>query len=222
LFKYLPSKYLPSFLERGDLLFRSLSYFRHIEEQGRGDLLEGLHMDRPDSPITIRTVDGSWHWEGDGAFLNRIKPDRLLVFCMSEMLSEDLFREFSADACVEIVDPGEFLRRCSAVINRQPRFRESGLLHRRVLYYAPNRPLGASPKDVQLLPFCKHNAYSHQHEYRLAVALKGGLRLTQQIVNKLFTWDEELAKATTTERHVVIGPLKDIAVVHRHGIPRVA
>jgi len=214
LFKYLPRDFVDTVRGRGDLLFRNLSYFRRIEEVGRNDLLEGLHMDRPDNDITIEAVDGGLTWKGPAAFLNSINHNRLLIFCLSEVLSEDLYTEFGADACIELVDPEEFIRRCQEVVCTQPRFAESGLLHNRVEYYAPNAPAIRSVKDPRCIPFFKHQTYSRQREYRLAVALRGGLKMTQRIVNEQFTFDEELAAGRSDHRHVFIGPIEDITRVH--------
>lgn len=215
LFKYLPSEFVKRLVDRGDLLFRNLSYFRKIEERGRGDLLEGLHMDYPDHDITLDTLDGRVHWKGRAAYLNSIDSDRLFVFCLSEELSPHLYSEFSADACVEISDTTEFLLRTSGRISSQPRFSESGLLHDRVEYYRPNKGVERNVKDPRCIPFFKHEAYAHQREYRLAVALRRGLRLTQSIVNQQFTFDEEVTAGREAERHVFIGSLKDIVRIHR-------
>lgn len=171
-------------------------------------------MDRPDNDITIQAVDGSFTWKGPAAFLNSVKQDRLLIFCLSEVLSDDLYTEFGADACIEIINPEEFIRRCQRVVGSQQRFAESGLLHDRVEYYAPNAPAIRSVKDPRRIPFFKHQAYSRQREYRLAVALRGGLNLTQRIVNEQFTFDEELATGRSDHRHVFIGPIDDITRVH--------
>ena len=89
-------------------------------------------------------------------------------------LAPALFAEFNADACVEILDVDEFLQRCNDTISRQTRFSESGLLHERVEYYAPNRKVERDISEARWLPFFKHGSYSHQEEYRLAAALKGG------------------------------------------------
>jgi hypothetical protein len=214
LFKYLPSRFVERVLRRGDLLFRNLSYFRRIEENGRGDLLEGLHMDYPDNPIKIETTDGRVKWEGRAAFLNRVNSDKLYVFCLSRELSPALYGEFGADACIEITDAPEFLRRSERVIATQVRFAESGLLHGPVLYYVPNQPLDADVTDVRVIPFCKHESYRLQVEYRLAVATRGGLSLTRQIVNKLFSFEEDVAACTDGSRHVIVGAIHDIARVH--------
>ena len=214
LYKYLPSRFADNFVRRGDVLFRNLAYFRKVEDRGRNDLLEGLHMDHPDNPITIEAVDGRVRWQGNAAFLNSIDPQRLLIFCLSEIQDESLFEEFSADACVEIVDPPEFVRRCRVAVGRQFRFRDSGLLHGRTFYYAPNRPAPIDVTNPRQIAFCKHEAYSHQREYRLAVPLRGALKLTRRIVNELFSFDEEIAAGAPDERHVIIGSISDIATIH--------
>lgn len=171
-------------------------------------------MDYPDNPIKIETTDGRVKWEGRAAFLNRVKPDKLYVFCLSQELNPALYSEFEADVCIEIIDVPEFLRRCERVIATQVRFAESGLLHGPALYYALNQPLDADVTDVRIIPFCKHKSYSHQAEYRLAVATKGGLSLTRQIVNKLYSFEEDVATGTNGSRHVTIGEIHDIARVH--------
>jgi len=74
-----------------------------------------------------------------------------------------------------------------------------------VEYYAPNRKVERDIREARWLPFFKHENYSHQEEYRLAAALKGGLRLTQRVVDERFTFEEEVAAGKPTERHVFIG-----------------
>lgn len=222
LYKYLPSRFADGFVRRGDLLFRNLAYFRKIEDRGRGDLLEGLHMDRPDNPIAIEAVDTRVRWQGRGAFLNSIDPQRLLVFSLSEILTDSMFGEFNADTCVEIMDPPEFIRRCRIAVGRQLHFRDSSLLYGRVFYYAPNRAAPIDVTNTRQIPFCKHEAYSHQREYRLAVPLRGGLKLTRRIVNELFSFDEEIAASVPDERRVIIGSMSDIATIHTRGSSSIA
>jgi hypothetical protein len=216
LYKYLPSKFVQQFVERGNLLFRNLSYFRQIEERGRADFREGLHVDYPDNDITIQTLDGRVNWKGRAKFLNSIDPNRVFIFCLSEIFSPMLYAEFNTDTCVEILDPKKFLKRCNNIMFRQPRFSGSVLLHDRVEYYAPNKAVVRNVKDPRLIPFFKHETYLHQQEYRLA-ALHHGLQLTQRIVKERFTFDEEVTAGTPAKKHVCIGSISDIVKVHRLG-----
>lgn len=215
LYKYLPSQFVRAFLERGDLLFRSMSYFRQIEEEGRQDLLEGLHMDYPNHDVTLETTDGRVRWQGRAAFLNSVNPDRIFIFCLSEALEPGLFAEFDADACIEILDSHEFVVRCDRAVSQQPRFAEAGLLHGSVEYYAPGAPAKRNVKDPRCIPFFKHEAYAHQREFRLVTALQHGLQLTQRIVSETFRFDEEIANARPSHRHVIVGSLSDIAVARQ-------
>lgn len=217
LYKYLPSKYLTKVVERGDLLFRNLSFFRQSEAEGRRDLLEGLHMDKPDNDLTLQTLDGRKTWKGQGAFLNSINSNKLFAFCLSEKHTPALYDEFEADACIEILHPDEFLHRCDATISRQRRFSDSGLIHGEVEYYAPNKSAKRNVKDPRQIPFFKHEAYHHQLEYRLVVALHGGLQLTERIVNHLFSFEEDVASGRPDHRHVFIGSITDIVKIHNVG-----
>lgn len=52
LYKYMPSRFVGSFLE-GQLMLRNLSYYRQCEDPARGDLYEGRHIDRPGGGVVI-------------------------------------------------------------------------------------------------------------------------------------------------------------------------
>ncbi len=42
LYKYLPSQYANALIEEGEVMFSTLSWFKQLEDQRRGDLLEGI------------------------------------------------------------------------------------------------------------------------------------------------------------------------------------
>jgi len=181
--------------------------------------LEGLHIDRPDNPITLTLEDGkSFSYDG-AAMINQIAVGRLFVFCLSTALQCSLFDEFKSDVCVEIVDPTEFFRRCERKVNREVRWHESGLLHGPVEYYAPNRPVVGNIKNPKCIPFFKHESYAHQQEYRLAASLAGGLRVQTSIILPAYDLQAETSRLISSHRRVRIGTLEDISVVHRslHG-----
>ena len=214
LYTYMRRQFVDEVVERGVLLFRNLAYFRQIEDKGRADLLEGLHMDAPDNDVELKSVDGTASYKGPAAFLRSINQERFFVFCLSEIHDPALYREFGAERCVEIRDVPEFLRRCERRIARQRRFADSGMLHGGVEYYAPNRPVQGDITDPRQLPFFKHDAYSHQREFRLAAALSGGLKTLQRIVRPGFSFEDEVLAGRAAERKIVVGPLVDIVSVH--------
>ncbi len=218
LYKYLPSRYVDSFVKQGIVLFRNLAHFRKSEDIGRRDLLEGLHLDYPDNPVTIQARHGSGWFRGRAAFLNSINTQRLFVFCLSEILAGSLFKKFSSDACVEILNPLEFIRRCRVAVGKKFYFRDSGLLNGPVSYYAPNRPAPIDVTNPRRLAFCKHESYADEHEYRLAFSLQGALKQTRRIVrlDGGFSFDEEIGVLVSDERKVIIGSISDIATVHTY------
>jgi hypothetical protein len=216
LYKYLPSRYLDSFVGQGLLLFRNLTHFRKIEDIGRRDLLEGLHLDYPDNPVSVTSLDGSARFYGRAAFINSINTQLLFVFCLSEILDDSLFKKFSSDACVEIINPSEFIRRCRVAVAKTFFFRDSPLLDRGISYYMPNRPAPIDVHNPRHLAFCKHESYADEHEYRLAFALRGAFKQTRRLVRMGggFSFDEELEVLTSDKREVTIGPISDIVTVH--------
>jgi hypothetical protein len=217
LYKYMPLKHVDAFLAKGAVLFRNLAHFRKCEEKGRSDLLEGLHMDHPDNPVMLRSVNnpGQTLWAGDAAFLNSIDPNKVFVFCLSHDLSDALFEEFRSDACVEIIDPKQFIARVTRQVRGLLSFRQHGLLHGPVHYYAPNKPTKASVENPLTIPFFKHEAYSHQHEYRLVLPLRNGLKLKQSVIHwKLHSFDDEVATGMSKEKTISMGTLADICKVH--------
>jgi len=218
LYKYLPSCYADSFVERGVVLFRNLAHFRMIEDIGRRDLLEGLHMDYPDNPVTITSLHGRGWFRGRAAFLNSINTQRLFVFCLSEILDDSLFEKFSADACVEIVNPLEFIRRCRVAVRKKFYFRDSDLLYRAISYYLPNRPAPIDVTNPRQLAFCKHEKYAVEREYRLAFALKGALKRTRRMVriDEGFSFDEEIAALNSDKREVMAPSATSLLCIRAH------
>jgi hypothetical protein len=117
LFKYLPAKFLADFLD-GCILFRNLAYFRQIEDKARGDLTEGMHIDKPDNPVTVEGMDGPVKSKGPFAFHNEVNQERVFAFCLSARLAPELLSEFGCDACVEIFDVPGVLARVRTAVRR--------------------------------------------------------------------------------------------------------
>jgi hypothetical protein len=84
-----------------------------------------------------------------------------------------------------------------------------------VHYYAPNKPAEAPAGDPLTIPFFKHEAYSHQQEYRLVLPLRNGLKLKQSVIHwKLHSFDNEVATGVSKEKPISMGSLADICKVH--------
>lgn len=216
LYKYLPSQYAESFVSKGDLLFRNLSYFRQNEDNRRGDPLEGFHRDNPDNDITISDPKtGKILAKGDFSFLNSTNTDLINVFCLSKDYETKLYDEFNSDYCIEILDAEEFIRKTRIAVKRLISLHKSGLLHRDVIYYHHNAPAGFDIKDPKNLAFAKGVHYQNQKEFRLAFGNRKAFDLKQQIVvNATYDFIGEAKKGTSKEKHVFVGNLSEIVQVH--------
>ncbi len=216
LYKYLPSQYVDNIIQKGELLFRNLSYFRKFEDNRRGDPLEGFHRDNPDNDITLSCPDtGRILAKGDYSFLNSTNSDLIYVFCLSKEHSARLYDEFEADACIEITDTQEFMKRCRFAVKRLISSHKSGLLNKDVFYYRDNAPAEFNIKDPKNLAFAKGVHYKHQNEHRMVFGTRKAFELTQSIViNKTYDFIEDTKSGIAKSKLLRIGNISDIVKVH--------
>jgi hypothetical protein len=212
LYKYLPQKFARRMIDQGEVLFRTLSYFRGVEHAARGDEAEGVHIDAPDNDVTLETNTGL-KVVGRFRYLRSVNQDRVFAFCCSTELDTSLFDAFDADSCVVIKDPAVFFARCAAAARTPLALDSPGLIHGPVSYFAPNRPAPLDVTDPKTIPFLKHEGFAGQREYRVVFARRGGFALTQRIVQPAFTFAEEVAAARTFQRLLRLGDLTGIAEV---------
>lgn len=209
LYKYVPSRYAEEVLS-GKLLFRNLAYFRQSEDLERGDSAEGMHIDRPDEPISVQTVDGSVSTKA-AAFHNEVNQEEVFVFCLSTKLDSSLMEEFGCDSVIEIHQVPRFLARVRAAVGHWPSLAKRGLHSKAVDYYLANRPAPASVKDPLQLPFYKPMRFCHQHEFRLVVAKKQGLQLKMSLVTDAYSYRDAANKHEAAAKLIKIKGMHTIA-----------
>lgn len=221
LYKYLPSRYVDAVMEEGLLLFRSLTYFRQIGGEVRGDDLEGLHMDSPDDGFDVILEDGR-KLKGK-RFTNSINPEQVYAFCMSTKLEKALFDEFECDTCIEVQDVESFLHRCVNTIEEIDDVDQCN--YGPVEYYKFDEKTDRDIKDPTNIPLFKHIEYSGQEEFRVYFAVGDGLELEQKVViegNPFNLPDEDTSEKSDpviSEREIRIGSLQSIAsVIHRDSV----
>jgi len=74
LYKYISSKYLDDFINKGIVLFRSLSYFKDYEDkQIRGDNLEGTLKYEPSDGLVINNLTTGKTFKHKGSFESTTK-----------------------------------------------------------------------------------------------------------------------------------------------------
>ena len=212
LYKYLPYRYVGQVLNNGELLFRNLTYFQQYECEQRGDPLEGHHRDNPDNDIEITVLSTGEKIKGDYSFLNSTDAELIYVFCLSKTYSKELYEKFDSDACIEITDVEEFIRRVRIKIKQLISVHKNGLLHNDVKYYAANQPAEFNIKEPKEIAFAKDEAFRNQDEYRLVFGTKKAFKLEQKIVvNATYNFREEAMKGIPKDKLTKVGSISDIA-----------
>ncbi len=220
LYKYLPLEYAKTFVERGEVLFRSLSYFRKVEHAERGDEAEGVHIDAPDNDVRLDNLTRGTSITGRFRFLNSLDQDKVYAYCFSTQLSRELFERFNADACVVLARTNPFFLRCSLAAPHHFPLDPPGFSHRHVEYFDPANSAILPVKEPSNLPFFKHKSFSAQQEYRAVFAKRGGFTLVERIVQPEFTFAEEVAAGKPSETMLQLGSLASIAsIVLRSDLP---
>jgi len=111
LYKYLPVKYAKDLFYKGKVHFKNAAYFCSLEEDGiRGDKHDGSEIFN--NTITIKNSYGEQIVSGK-SFTVRSQEElkTTYIFCVSKILSPDLFNKFNSDCCVTIKDIDEFKNR---------------------------------------------------------------------------------------------------------------
>jgi hypothetical protein len=169
LFKFLPSKYLDSVVGRGELLFRSLSYFRNYEElHVRGDRHEGRRLFQPSAGLEVTKVDTGEKVLLPWAFESSVKDREIYVFCLSLNRTPELAAEFRTDCCIEFHDPVALISRIRAALMLRKWVKQARLLHGPVNYYSSTEPPFAEWAVPERMVMRKTSNYIHQAEYRFA------------------------------------------------------
>ena len=100
LYKYfIDRKWAEAFLD-GEILFRSLSYFRDLEDGGvRNDKNEGVSVYRPEGGLVVNNMTQGTKFTLPGsAFESRVSQEEIFVYCTSKVLSEEIATRFKASA----------------------------------------------------------------------------------------------------------------------------
>ena len=216
LYKYFSErKWAEAFL-RGELLFRSLAYFRDYEDNNvREDQHEGRAIFRPDAGLLVNNVtQGTTSILPGHAFESAVKQDEVFVFCLSRSHRQEHRERFKAVACVEIQKIGMFCDRVEAALPTSAKFpgppgrRRIG---RQVEYYHETE--GGSPRWAlpDVIATSKFQTYSWQDEFRLVFSLTDALEFEK--VSLTISANTSKPPSNHAEHHsypVNVGCLHDI------------
>jgi len=216
LYKYLPSKYLDSFVGKGEVLFRSLSYYNSYEElEVRGDRNECRRVFTPSTGLELTKTTGEKILV-HGTLESTASDREIFVFCTSKRLCPDLAKEFKADVCVEILEPGTLLSRVRMALKLRKRVKKGRLLHGAVDYYSPETPPLAEWAVPERIVMRKTTEYTYQDEYRLAFGEGNSLAL-ENVVTRILTAPEDVIPTLDNhpKRILKVGSLRKLCRVHR-------
>ena len=180
LYKYYSNQRWAEELVAGNLLFRSLSYFRNYEDNEiRGDKGEGTAVYRPEGGLVVNNLtQGISFTLLDHAFESSANLEEIFVFCLSNSFTNKLWKKFKSVVCVEIFDIRKFCWRIEAALPAKaafPGLPERPRIGRRVSYYHETE--GGNPRWA--LPdqnaSSKSDSYAWQDEFRLVFCFTDAL-----------------------------------------------
>lgn len=221
IYKYIPAQYVANFL-RGEVLFRSLSYFRDLEDEQkkvRGDRFEGTRLhQKPDGlEVTLNNAPQTTYLQG--SFESRAKSDDIFVFCLSTVLSADLACDFGTTICIEIRNPALLICGVRSALQRRPSVKNKTLLHDPVRYYNAGESVGINWALPERITMSKTEDYDWQHEYRLAFAVNSAFAVgatEQAFVLPNGVWEKQ--PPSYPEKLLKVGDLRRYCTVWQFGL----
>lgn len=220
LYKYFSErKWAEAFLN-GEVLFRSLSYFRDLEDNNvRQDQNEGVAIFRPEGGLIINNITQKTTLTLPGhAVESAAKQEEIFVFCVSGSLTDELRERFAAVACIEMLDIRTFCNRIEAALPPEATL-PGPPSHERighwVEYYQEteaSNPRWALPGRIAA---SKLNSYAWQEEFRLVFSLTDALGFEKVAI--CLTHSNARKLPNPSEHHsrlVNAGSLRDIARFH--------
>ena len=170
LIRYFSEGNARAFLDRGEILLRSLSYFRDYEDEGvRADEYEGTLVHLPDDGLRVKLASSGQEVVIPYTFESTAREDDIFVYCMCTELNADIAKRFKADVAVEIVEPVKFLSRMRSAIALRSRLRVKKLVHGEVKYYERHEPPIVDWALPERIAMRKPKSFEWQKEYRFAV-----------------------------------------------------
>lgn len=218
LFRYFSEEHASDFVQKGTVLFRSLTYFRDYEDVGvRADEYEGTLVHQMQEGVAINNLTA-------GAlslpyrFESTVKEDEIFVYCMSTELSPEIAQRFGADIAIEILDLSKFLNCLRTALSLRRRFRVDQLVHEDVRYYDWHEPPIVDWALPERIAMKKPKSFSWQKEYRFAVPIKDAFRVGNVKNNLVPIGSNRMFRAKAhPQQFLNLGNLSRICKIHQMG-----
>lgn len=161
-------------IERGEMMFKSLSSFRILEDGGnRGDPHDAaLNHGQPGGLQAFR--ENGEPFVLAQRFHAAARGNEIFVFCASNHLSERI-AERLGQFCVEIEDPNDLVSRLRQRANPQSKIDYEHVIFGPVDYRPDGRPPGVDWALPERLILTKPEHYKWQDEFRLALGQRSAL-----------------------------------------------
>lgn len=203
LFKALPMIYAQRLIERGEMMWSTLTWFRHQEDPSRGDVFEATRRNFPPEGqgVTRLERDGrpdreEFHFEGHGTEWRPAQSHHIFIYSMSLDPRLDL-GDPATNATVEIFDPLVLLERVRSSLGRHRSAKPGTLIHRAVCYYDDVDELGPIHSLPDRLAASKQKRHAWQQEYRLAFGIRADVFDFDHVEGRL------LGSDVTSPNHVL-------------------
>lgn len=223
LYKYLPLEYAHAMIDRGELMFSTLTWFQNVEDAERGDTFEGTHKYFPVRGLEVtRVARGGRSHEPvtttlptDSLQSRARASDRIFIYSTSLQGGLAAFDkpDQPPNACVEIHDPVKFLVRLRGVVRLLAQAKAGTLIHDTIQYYSFADPPGNVHALPDRLTMTKHDRFKSQREYRFAFGTKRDVfdfeNVEYVVVREGFTRPRQILRDGDHRMKVRLGSLPD-------------
>ena len=214
IYKYLQEQYLDSFVNKGQVLFRSLSYFKGYEDHIRGDQFEGTKKFKPTNGLEITKTTGE-RLTIPYSFESTVKTDDIFVFCVSKVRSKELAQEFDANACIEI-NVDEFSLKLNPALLALQNVTHKNIVHQEVEYYSETKPPIVDWALPEKIAFSKLDYFMRQQEYRFAFCFGDAFSIGSTAQCLVGTGsDRTFVTSNYCHQILELGNINNICQVHR-------
>jgi hypothetical protein len=219
LYKYYTERKWGEAFLNGELLFRSLSYFRDLEDGYiRGDGNEGTSIYRPNNGLVITNHTQGWTKVFRGAFKSTANQAEIFVFCLSRSLADTLRDSFNAAVCIEVLDVKEFCARIEAALPSGATFPGKPgrtRIGQRVEYYKETDDCNPRWALPDLIAAAKQYSYFWQDEYRLVFSLTDALGFEKTDMRLVRDGGDDPQKPAEHRQYLLKArTLRDICTLH--------
>jgi hypothetical protein len=214
IFRYFQDlQYAERLIERGEIMFSSLSHFRDLEgDSSRGDINEGNLRYRP-APALNLIMEGGRNVEMRGfEFRSRVNQDAIFICCFSQVETLQLRQAFDASCVVEILDHMKLISKIRQKVRLRSALDRNTVLSGPIDYREPVEAPIVDWAFPERIAFIKDPTFREQAEFRIAVGLKGAFAIENvDLTISPIHQPDDMRQQGSTRMLMKLGSLKSFA-----------